>query len=418
MIERTPPRVENAPGLVWRERKNGWVAYWQARSDLVKKGYAPGAVRLWEGAELDEIDALEISSQCNEHQSVMLIWGRERDAGGKPIPIVTVHNLIEKYQTDPDSAFHKKRYDARQGKAAILKRIDKRFGDVMLADITGRMVLSWYKEWSDNGQKAAAGGSFISTLRTMFRFGAGLLDDKECARLAEAMSNQTYKGTMPREVALSAEQAAAIRKAAHDRGWSFIALAQAIQFECTMRQKDVIGEWVPMKEPGISDVVQRLKKKGDLKWIMGVRWEKIDENLILRHVTSKRNKKIEVDLRLAPMVMEEFHSMFGSIDRADMPTSGPVVLCEVNGWPYRTTEFRRKWRKLANSAGIPKHVKNMDSRSGAITEAADAGADMEKVRKAATHSNISQTQNYSRGDAKAAADVMAIRAEHRNKPKT
>jgi hypothetical protein len=43
---------------------------------------------------------------------------------------------------------------------------------------------------------------------------------------------------------------------------------------------------------------------------------------------------------------------------------------------------------------------------------------MEKVRKAATHSNVAQTQNYSRNDAKAAAEVMAIRAQHRNKPKT
>jgi len=31
MIERTPPRIEGAPGLVWRERKKTWVAYWQAR---------------------------------------------------------------------------------------------------------------------------------------------------------------------------------------------------------------------------------------------------------------------------------------------------------------------------------------------------------------------------------------------------
>ena len=72
----------------------------------------------------------------------------------------------------------------------------------------------------------------------------------------------------------------------------------------------------------------------------------------------------------------------------------------------------------ATDAGVPKHVKNMDTRSGAITEAAEAGADMEKIRKSATHSNVVQTQNYSRNDALATAEVMAIRAEHRNKPKT
>ena len=60
----------------------------------------------------------------------------------------------------------------------------------------------------------------------------------------------------------------------------------------------------------------------------------------------------------------------------------------------------------------------MDTRSGAITEAAAAGADMEKVRKAATHSNVAQTQNYSRDDAKATAEVMALRVARRNKPDT
>ena len=421
MSERTPPRVENAPGLVWRERKKGWVAYWQARSDLVKRGYAPGAKKLWEGTEPDDIDKLEIASQCNDLQSTMLVWGRERDAGGKLVPLVTISNLIEKYQNDEDSSFHKKRYESRQGKAALLKRIDARFGDVMLAEITGRMILSWYKEWSDSGQKVSAGGAFIATLRTLFRFGAGLLDDAECSRLANTLSSQSYKGTKPREVALSAEQVVAIREAAHARGWPYMALAQAIQFECSLRQRDVIGEWVPVKEPGVSDVIQTKNFKGEKKtkkWISGIRWEKIDENLVLRHVTSKRNKKIEIDLKLAQMVVEEFQTIFGSTDRAAMPASGPVILCEVNAWPYYNTEFRRKWRKVATAAGIPKHVKNMDTRSGAITEAAAAGADMEKVRKFATHSNVSQTQNYSRDDAQAAAEVMALRVARRNKPKT
>src|SRR6185436_11909753 len=421
MIERTPPRIEGAPGLVWRERKKTWVAYWQARSDLVKRGYAPGAKKLWEGVEPDDIDRLEIAAQCEDLQSAMLVWGRERDGTGKPLPLVTLSNLIDKYQNDPDSAFHKKRYEARQGKAALLKRIDKRFGDVMLAEITGRMILSWYKEWSDGGQKISAGGAFIATLRTLFRFGAGLLDDAECSRLAGTLSSQSYEGTKPREVALSAEQATAIRHHAHERGWPFIALAQAIQFECTLRQRDVIGEWVPVSEPGMSDVVQTKKFKGKKttkKWITGLRWERIDENLILRHVTSKRNKKIEIDLKLAPMVMEEFRIMFGSLDRAAMPASGPVILCEVNAWPYYNTEFRRKWRKVATAAGVPKGVKNMDTRSGAITEAAEAGADMEMVRKAATHSNVAQTQNYSRNDAKATAEVMALRMARRNKPAT
>lgn len=69
MTDRTPPRVEDAPGLVWRERKKTWVAYWQARSDLVKRGYAPGAKKLWEGVDLGANGARKIASQCRKHQA-------------------------------------------------------------------------------------------------------------------------------------------------------------------------------------------------------------------------------------------------------------------------------------------------------------------------------------------------------------
>jgi len=57
----------------------------------------------------------------------------------------------------------------------------------------------------------------------------------------------------------------------------------------------------------------------------------------------------------------------------------------------------------------------MDTRAGAISEATDAGAPLEKVRKAATHSNISMTQRYSRGDEQATAEVIRIRTAHKTR---
>ena len=60
----------------------------------------------------------------------------------------------------------------------------------------------------------------------------------------------------------------------------------------------------------------------------------------------------------------------------------------------------------------------MDSRSGAISEAIQAGASLEMVRHAATHSDISQTADYDRDQAQATAKVMRLRMENRNKPKT
>lgn len=168
------------------------------------------------------------------------------------------------------------------------------------------------------------------------------------------------------------------------------------------RQRDVVGEWVPVSEPGESDVVHN-----GMKWLRGVRWEEIDDNMMLRHLTSKRQKNIEINLRNAPMILEEFAFL------NYRPPTGPIVICDTNGLPWSATEFRRKWRLVADFVGIPKNVKNCDSRAGAITEATEAGADIEHVRHAATHSDITQTQTYSRGAAKKIENVQQKRLSHR-----
>lgn len=80
MIER--PVIENAPGLVWKRRKSGWNARWQARSDLRQRGFEPAEVNLWLGTEAELTDRLAgfIRDRCNLLQAEMLVWGR----GGIP----------------------------------------------------------------------------------------------------------------------------------------------------------------------------------------------------------------------------------------------------------------------------------------------------------------------------------------------
>lgn len=60
----------------------------------------------------------------------------------------------------------------------------------------------------------------------------------------------------------------------------------------------------------------------------------------------------------------------------------------------------------------------MDTRAGAITEGLQSGARLQSVRKAATHSDEGMTQKYSRGDVEEIAEVMTLRAAHRNKSGT
>jgi hypothetical protein len=221
-----------------------------------------------------------------------------------------------------------------------------------------------------------------------------------------------FKQGSARTERLTAEHAIAVRAQAHAKGLASMALAQALQFDLMLRQKDVIGEWVPISEPGEPSAVIN----GNAKWMRGLRWDEIDANLTLRHTTSKRQKDIAVNLRQAPMVMEELTRQFGEgFTRDDLPASGPIIVQEKTELPYSAIQFRKVWRTLATAAGVPATVRNMDSRAGAITEATDAGADLESVRHAATHSDIGMTQRYSRGGEGKTAQVMQLRAEYRSK---
>lgn len=409
----TPPKIENTPGLAWRRTATGkWEGRWRARQDLIKKGYRPRLIRLYLGEWPTPADEQYIRTRCKRLQGEMLIWGR----GG--IPTMTTFNgtlasLIGCYQHDRDSSFHKLRYKSRVGYSYLCERIVRDRGDEKIAEVKARHILRWHEDWAKDGRIAMA-HSLMTMLRTVVSFGATFLEDAECARLSMALKQMRFENAKPRDERLTSDQVIAIRSEARAKGHRSLALAQAFQFELMLRQKDVIGEWVPISEPGTSAVTS-----GNDKWLRGITWNEVDQNMILRHVTSKRQKLIEVDLRNAPMVMDELRATYGeNLTRADLPASGPIVVYEKTGLPYRMLAFRYLWRDMADAVGVPKSVRNMDSRAGAITEATESGADLEFIKHAATHSDIGMTQRYARAAQDKTATVMRLRAEHRNKRST
>lgn len=423
----SPPKLIEAPGHIWRKHTNGWECRWQARTDLVQRGFLPKSKQLFVGEQPSGTEIAFIQDECRRLQDEMLIFSRGGIAEVGAFD-GTLKSLIQCYQTDPDSTYRKLRYKVRQNNDALLRRLVNDHGSEDLGDIKGRTILAWYKEWTGGGEKLSMGSAFVGQLRTLFTFGRSILEIEDCVRLGMVMHDLKFTGTRARKVSVTAQQADAIRyKARIHFGWYSIALGQAFQFECTLRQKDVIGEWVPLDQEGVSAVIF-----GGKKWIRGIDWSEVDENLILKHVTSKKQKETEVDLKLAPMVLEEFREMLGgrqllvtdpvtkkvTVNRSLLPASGPVLICDTNGLPWTDSEYRRKWRLVANACGIPKNVWNMDSRSGAISEAIAAGVPLEFVRHAATHSDISQTQEYDRIQAKATAKAMRARVENRNKDET
>lgn len=407
------PSIENAPGLAWRLLKKGWECRWIARRDIVRRGWTIRVSRLWVGFDISPLDIAYIQDRANSLQNEMLIFGR----GGHPV-VATFNNtlagLIDCYQNDKDSPYHKGRSVTRDNYDGLCKRIRNSIGETAIADIKARDLLRWHDEWSDGGKKVTIAHSFITMLRILSNFGATIMEDAECDRLATVLHRMKFKQGKPRNSALSAEQAAAIRAEAHRRGYHGIALAQAFQFDCMLRQKDVIGELVPFSEPGPPSAVLL----GNEKWMRGITWKEIDVNLVLHHITSKRNKLIDIPLREAPMVMAELRRFAKvgpgiELSRDMLPADGPIVINNKRGGVWSDQNFRRQWRIIATAAGVPKDVFNMDSRAGAISEATDAGADLEHVRHAATHGDIAMTQRYSRNSSDKVAGVMRTRAAHR-----
>ena len=424
------PQIANAPGLTWRRRKTGWEARWQARYDLVERGFLPKSQRLGffvDGEQVTELVLNYIHDLSHRLQNEMLVWGR----GGIPEATHftdTVASLIHCYRKDKDSTYHKCRISSRRYYdalcAAILKEswddngTERPLAETEISEIKARLMLRLHEKWKTLRGVTMAHG-MVGMIRTLCTFGSTILEDEECERLGNMLGKMRFEMAKPRESHLEADQIVAVRAELRAKGWPSIALAQAFQFDCTFRQKDVLGEWIPVSEPGMTDV-----HYGNEKWLRGIRWEEIDANFVLTHVTSKRQKKIIIDLHHAPMVIEELNLALGlnladGLSRAKFPASGPIIIQETTGLPWNPTAFRRHWRTAATKVGIPSTVRNMDSRAGAITEAFAAGAKPDDVRKAATHGQLSMTAKYSRGDADATADVMKLRAANRkNNPAT
>jgi hypothetical protein len=401
-----PPKIDNAPGLVWKPRKNGFVAYWEASSDL--PDFAPRSARLWTGRE-DELSPTMIDyivSQCERLQSEMIVWKR----GGIPIAGVysgTWASLMDCYQSDRDSNFRSLRFCTRKYYGDLMKRIRTDHGDELVADFRARQSRRWHEDWTAEGRVAMA-HALIGMVRTLVNFGATILEDDACVTASGFLHLMKFKVAKSRDERLTLEMVNLIRAKAHAEGLHSIALANTLSWVAMARQRDVLGEWVPITEPGISDI-----HSGNEKWLRGFRWEYLDENLTLRHTTSKRGKLLEVPLPEDPMIMEEFARI------GTLPKSGPMVVCEFTGLPWDVNDFRRRWRLLATACGIPSSVRYMDTRAGAISEATGAGAPLEHVRHAATHSNESTTQRYSRGGAEKTGSVMKTRvASRQNKPRT
>jgi hypothetical protein len=258
-------------------------------------------------------------------------------------------DLTERYLTDLRSPYHSLRHATRTNYGYLLKPVRKHFGPYLLRDLRLRHFEEFYNEYVEEGHIAMGNGA-ITMARNIATFGTTVLRDEECQRLSGILKQFKFAPTVKREP-MTEEHIRKICDMARKMGFASIAMAQAIQHECELKQKDVIGEWVPVSDPGVSDIID-----GADKWVRGLRWDQIDKNWVLTHFTSQSQKKVVIDLKAAaPMMMAEIERV------APNKRSGPMILRDGTFKPWTTSSFRRNWRKIADEAGIPKGVRNMDT---------------------------------------------------------
>jgi hypothetical protein len=322
----------------------------------------------------------------------------------------TLGSLCRLYQTGESSPFKTRmKWNSVENVAKSLKIIESTVGDRQVGRLLGPDFFRWHEKWGAPKENGSAPRPWrakhaMNVVRNVVAYGVTLGFD-DCFRADTILGKLRFPSPPARTEKLTLAHVQAIRAAAHKVGLGSIALATALQFELSLRQKDVIGEWepAPLAEGGILHRGTR--------WANGLMWSSIDALNILRKTTTKRRVDVEHDLNLSPMVLEEI---------ARVPVArrvGPMIVSERTGVPYKHRKFTDTWRRVADLAGVPRSIWNMDARSGAISELYDAGASEVDAMKHAGHQDPRMSARYNRGSLEQTRRATRQRQEKRQKNK-
>lgn len=323
-----------------------------------------------------------------------------------------IRELIAAYKSHKHSPYQKLRPRGRKNADYLLGRLLADCGGTRLSVVKAGWLIGRYDTWSSGGVHIDMAHTLVTMLRRLFGFGFTFLENKQCDRLCRVMAEMPFKKSPARTEIVTPAQAIAIRAEAHRVGRPSIALAQAGMTDFGWRQGDMIGTY---EERGahvdVSDIV--VARWG--QYMGGARWEALGDDMVLRHVTSKKQKLSEPPIMYAPMILAELRALYcpngEPLTRDRLPASGPMILNEATGLPYHDRQFRYEWRKIARAAGVPDNVQNRDSRAGRATHALSIGVPLNRVRQMLGHTKIDTTAIYLRDQEGETAAAMKQIAE-------
>lgn len=394
----------NAPGLKRRGRDKTRL-YWCARADIAKAGFTPRVVPLHYNID-DPAERRLIEARCMVLDAEMKAWSGGHRKESKSFDGLIL-SLSKRYQTDEASPFREHKWNWRDREARILKIIEDAFGARSLATLGMNDFRRWYdaaKQPKNVGgsERIDRAAKIMKLLRQMISYGVAA-ELAHCERLSKILAEMRFKGAARRRVKLELHHVELFIPKAIEMDRVSLALGTAIQFETMMRQKDVIGEWEPLADTADNSGIVF----GRRRWVYGLIWTDIPPSLVIRKDTTKTGATVVADLNLCPLVMRVL-ALIPQDKRV-----GPLIIDENAGRPYAQDGYAREWRVVARAAGIPDHIKNMDARAGAISEADDALAPLDEIRSTAGHAQASTTTRYIRGTTGKSKHVAELRQLHR-----
>jgi len=378
---------QTAPGL--RYRADG-CPIWRASKPAAKKGYPVKSVNL---GDLKDRPG-DLVNRCIRLQREMDEWVA---GGNKPLTFTgTFKSLFDLYETHPESTYYNLKGSSRKSYDCYLRLMREEIGDVLIDQIDGLAFKRWFKAWSKGGRHVAKGHLCLAIIKAALVF-AVTCRKPGCAELLEILretlkDKKTLPACKPRTAYITSKGVTALRKAAHQLGHPFAALAYAIQFEGDQRQQDVIGKWVRFDERNAppTDVIFN-----GSKWL-GPLWKMVNQSNVLIWRPAKTDnttgKEVILPLNEYPMVVEELKHHHIT------ERKGPLIVNPKTGLPYSGQQWNDLWREACKIAGIDSSTNwNRDLRASGITEGDEADAAVDDMATQAGHNPLTTKRTYIRG---------------------
>ncbi|WP_339113284.1 recombinase [Thioclava sp. GXIMD2076] len=372
--------------------------YWRATKTAQGMGYVVGPVAL-PGLAGDNRDE-ERATLARELTRDMVRWMETAENETRLEP-GTFHHLIARYLSDEISPIRDVKQNTREQYRHYGNYWRGAIGDMLVMDADYAAIRRWEKAMKENGRSIHFIATSFRLLRIFVNYGVQI-EFEGAAKLSLILSKTRFKSPKPRTIAPTAEQIAAVIEKADELGYRAFATGYMMQWWFALRAVDVRGQYLRPTDDERTGIM-----RGGRRWQDGLTWDMIDADLTQIRKTPSKTERSDSDAMVFDLTaVPELRARLDETPVNDR--TGPVFV-DKNGMPYDRHHWARMFRLAARAAGLPKELKMMDARAGAINDAKRHGATPIQLQHQANHTNMRTTDRYIREKNVSVAEVVKLR---------